>query len=56
VEIAYSRLNTITEEKIYTPGQEIEPPTPHYTDGIPLVEVAATEIVSPDKLPHETTP
>jgi hypothetical protein len=56
VEIAYSRLNTITEEKIYAPGQEIEPPTPHYTDGIPLVEVAATEIVSPDKLPHETTP
>jgi hypothetical protein len=55
VEIAYSRLNTITEEKIYTPGQEIEPPTPHYTDGIPLVEVAETEIVPPDKLPHETT-
>jgi len=56
VEIAYSRLNSITEEKIYTPGQEIEPPAPHYTDGMPLVEVAATEIVPPDKLPHETTP
>jgi hypothetical protein len=55
VEIAYSLLNTITEEKIYTTGQEIEPPTPHYTDGIPLVEVAATEIIPPDKLPHETT-
>jgi hypothetical protein len=56
VEIVYSRLNSITEEKIYTPGQELEPPAPHYTDGMPLVEVAATEIVPPDKLPHETTP
>ncbi|MGA7678242.1 MAG: Ig domain-containing protein [Dehalococcoidia bacterium] len=56
VEIAYSRLNSITEEKIYTPGQELDPPVPHYTDGMPLVEVAATEIVPPDKLPHETTP
>jgi hypothetical protein len=56
VEIAYSRLNSITEEKIYTPGQELDPPVPHYTDGMPLVEVAATEIVSPDKLPPETTP
>jgi hypothetical protein len=56
VEIAYSRLNSITEEKIYTPGQELDPPLPHYTDGMPLVEVAATEIVPPDKLPSETTP
>ncbi len=55
VEIAYSRLNTITEEKIYTPGQELEPPVPHYTDGMPQVEVAAIEIVPPDKLPPETT-
>jgi hypothetical protein len=55
VEIAYSRLNTITEEKIYTPGQELEPPAPHYTDGMPRVEVAAIEIVPPDKLPPETT-
>jgi hypothetical protein len=56
VEIAYSRLNSITEEKIYTPGQELDPPVPHYTDGMPLVEVAATEIIPPDKLPPETTP
>jgi hypothetical protein len=56
VEIAYSRLNTITEEKIYTPGQELEPPAPHYTDGMPRVEVAANELVPPDKLPPETTP
>jgi hypothetical protein len=56
VEIVYSQLNTITEEKIYTPGDEIEPPVPHYTDGMPLVEVADTEIVPPDKLPPETTP
>jgi len=55
VEIVYSRLNTITEEKIYTPGQELEPPAPHYTDGMPRVEVAANEILPPDKLPPETT-
>ncbi|MBM3142543.1 MAG: hypothetical protein FJ005_05795 [Chloroflexi bacterium] len=55
VEIAYSQLNTITEEKIYTPGQELEPPAPHYTDGMPRVEVAANEVVPPDKLPPETT-
>ena len=56
VEIAYSLINTITEESTYAPGQELVPPTPHYTDGMPLSEVADTEIVSPDKLPPETTP
>ena len=54
VEITYSQLNTITEEKIYTPGQELEPPAPHYTDGMPRVEVADNELVPPDKLPPET--
>jgi len=55
VEIVYSRMNTVTEETIYAPGQELEPPSPHYTDGMPIVEVAASEITSPDKLPPETT-
>jgi hypothetical protein len=56
VEIVYSQLNTITEEKVYIPGDEIEPPAPHYTDGMPLVEVTDNEVVPPDKLPSETTP
>ena len=54
VEIVYSLINTITEESTYAPGQEILPPAPHYTDGMPLIEVTDTEIIPPDKLPHET--
>lgn len=54
VEIVYSRINTITEERIYTPGQELKPPEPHYTDNMPHVEVAANEVISPDKLPPES--
>ncbi len=54
VEIVYSRMNTVTEERIYAPGQELEPPAPHYTDGMPQVDVAAREVVAPEKLPTET--
>jgi hypothetical protein len=56
VEIVYSLINTITEESTYESGQELTPPAPHYTNGMPLVEVAATEIVTPDKLPPKTMP
>jgi hypothetical protein len=54
VEIVYSRMNTVNEEQIYAPGQELEPPAPHYTDGMPQVDVAAREVVAPEKLPPET--
>jgi hypothetical protein len=54
VEIVYSLMNTVTEEKIYAPGQELESPTPHYTEGMPQVDVSAREVVTPEKLPHET--
>jgi Putative Ig domain len=54
VEIVYSRMNTVNEEKIYAPGQELEPPAPHYTDGMPQVDIAAREVVPPEKLPPET--
>ncbi|MGB8707168.1 MAG: hypothetical protein WCD72_04360, partial [Dehalococcoidia bacterium] len=54
VEIVYSRMNTATEERIYAPGQDLEPPAPHYTDGMPQVDVAAREVVAPEKLPPET--
>ncbi|MBM4447457.1 MAG: hypothetical protein FJ023_08990 [Chloroflexi bacterium] len=56
VEVVYSQINTITEEKIYAPGENLEPPTPHYTDGMPRVEVTAGEVVPSDKLPPETMP
>jgi hypothetical protein len=55
VEIVYSLINTITEESVYAPEQELTPPAPHYTDGMQLVEVSDIEIVPPDKLPPETT-
>jgi hypothetical protein len=55
VEIVYSRMNTVTEERIYAPGQDLEPPAPHYTDDMPQVDVAAREVVAPEKLPPETT-
>jgi hypothetical protein len=54
VEIVYSLMNTVNEEKTYAPGEELEPPSPHYTDGMPQLDVAAREVVTPDKLPHET--
>jgi hypothetical protein len=54
VEIVYSLMNTVTEEKIYAPGQELESPSPHYTEGMPQVDVAAREVVTPEKLPPET--
>jgi hypothetical protein len=54
VEIVYSRMNTVTEEKIYAPGQELEPPTPHYTDGMQQVDIDTREVIAPEKLPPET--
>ncbi len=54
VEIVYSRLNIVTEERIYRYGQEPKPPTPHYTDSMPQAQIATDELVTPDKLPPET--
>lgn len=54
VETVYSRLNTVTEERVYRQGQEPRPPAPHYTDGMPQVQIAVHQLVTPDKLPPET--
>jgi hypothetical protein len=54
VEIVYSLMNTVNEEKSYAPGEELDPPAPHYTEGMPQVDVAAREVISPEKLPPET--
>jgi hypothetical protein len=54
LQIAYSVLNTITEEKVYSRKQELTPPTPHFTDGMPELEMAADQVISPEQLPAET--
>lgn len=54
IEIVYSLLNTIREEKTYSAGEEILLPKPHYTDGMPVVKVTASEVVLPEKLPPTT--
>jgi hypothetical protein len=47
----YTLLNTIAEEETYQTGEEVIPPKPHYTDGMPQVDVSARQIVNPDELP-----
>ena len=54
LEIVYSLLNTVTKEKIYGPRQKLKPPTPHFTDGMPEVEITADQIMLPGQLPTET--
>ena len=50
-EVVYSLLDTINEERNYGPKQPLKPPIPHYTDGMPEVDIAASQIISPDQLP-----
>ena len=54
LEIVYSLLNTVTEEKIYGPRQRLRPPTPHFTDRMPEVEITADQTIPPEQLPTET--
>ena len=54
VEIVYTLLNTVTEEKAYSTSEDILPPKPHYTDGMPIIDVSQVTIVSPEKLPPIT--
>jgi hypothetical protein len=50
-EVVYSLLDTIAEERNYGPKQPMKPPVPHYTDGMPQIEIPAAQIVTPDQLP-----
>ena len=50
-EIVYSLLDTITEERNYSPKQPMKPPVPHYTDGMPEIEIPAGQIIASDQLP-----
>ncbi len=50
-EIVYSVLDSINEERNYGPKQPLKPPTPHYTDGMPEIDIAASQIIQSDQLP-----
>ena len=54
--IVYTLLNTITEEKTYKPGEKVTPPAPHFTDGMPEVEVADEQVIPLSQLPTEELP
>jgi hypothetical protein len=50
-EVAYSLLDTINEERNYGPKQPLKAPAPHYTDGMPEVDIPTSQIIPPDQLP-----
>ena len=54
--IVYTMLNTITEEKAFSPGEEVTPPEPHFTDGMPEVEIADNQVIPLSHLPTEELP
>ena len=50
-EIVYSLIDTINEEINYGPKQPLKPPVPHYTDGMPELDIPASQIIPADNLP-----
>jgi len=54
--IVYTLLNSMTEEKTYAPGEEITYPSPHFTDGIPEVEITEEQVIPLNELPTEELP
>jgi hypothetical protein len=54
--IVYTLLNTITEKKTYKPGEEVTPPEPHFTDGMPEVEITDDQVIPLSQLPTEDLP
>jgi hypothetical protein len=50
-EIVYSILDTISEDRNYGPKQPLKPPAPHYTDGMPEINIPASQLMPPDQLP-----
>jgi len=50
-EIVYSVLDAISEERNYGPKQPLKAPSPHYTDGMPEIDIAASQIIQADQLP-----
>jgi len=54
MKIVYSLLNTVTENKNYGSNDNLEPPSPHFTDGIPEINISSDQIIPTDELPTET--
>ncbi len=50
-EIVYSLLDSISEDVNYGPKQPLKPPAPHYTDGMPEINISASQIIPSDQLP-----
>lgn len=50
-EIVYSLIDTINEEINYGPKQPLKPPVPHYTDGMPELDIPASQIIPAEQLP-----
>jgi hypothetical protein len=46
--VAYSLQDTVTEERTYTTKQRIVPPRPHFTDQLPRVDVAPSQVITSD--------
>ena len=55
IEIVYSLLNTVTEEKTYTARQKMLPPKSHFTDGMDQEEIPEDQIIPADELPQDTS-
>jgi hypothetical protein len=53
-EIVYSLLNTITQKHSYDGTENIEPPSPHFTESMPELEPDSDKIVAPEELPPDT--
>lgn len=50
-EIVYSLIDSVSEEINYGPKQPLKPPAPHYTDGMPELDIPASQIIPSDQLP-----
>lgn len=54
LQTVYSFLNSVREERTYSAGEDLLPPKPHYTDGMPVIDLNQVEIVPSEKLPQTT--
>jgi hypothetical protein len=54
----YTLEDTVTEELSYSAKQKTTPPKPHFTDELPVVDVASHQIIPPDEAisPDEVIP
>jgi len=52
-EIVYSLIGTLSEQINYGPKQPLKPPASHYTDGMPELDIPASQIIPPDQLPAD---